>query len=184
MIKSISMQILLVSLLFLVSLQSHAACPELLKFEAKQLHSSQQINFCEQFKGKVLLVVNTASRCGFTPQFKELESLYQKYRGQGLEIVGFSSNDFRQEHASEEKTATVCYKNYGVSFTMLAPSSVKGPQANRFYQDLIARTGQAPEWNFNKYLISRDTQQIEHFASHTSPLGSALEETIVRLLAK
>ena len=171
-------------LLFLFPLHGWAACPDLLRFEAKKLRSSKQINFCEQFQDKVLLVVNTASRCGFTPQFKDLEALYQKYQAKGLEIIGFSSNDFRQEHASEEETASVCYKNYGVSFTMLAPTSVKGPQANAFYQTLIARTGQSPEWNFNKYLISRDTQQIEHFGSNISPQSSVLEQALVRQLNK
>ena len=172
-----------VLLFFLAPLLSHASCPDLLQFEAKKLHSSKQINFCEQFKDKVLLVVNTASRCGFTPQFKDLEALYEKYRAQGLEIVGFSSNDFRQEHASEAETASVCYKNFGVSFTMLAPTSIKGPEANAFYQALIAKTGQSPEWNFNKYLVSRDTSQIEHFGSNVSPLGSALEAALIRNLS-
>ncbi len=172
------------AMLLILSYNSHAACPDLLKFEAKKLHSSQQVNFCEQFQNKVLLVVNTASQCGFTPQFKELESLYQKYQSQGLEIVGFPSNDFRQEHASEAATASVCYKNYGVSFTMVAPSSIKGPQANSFYQSLISKTGQSPQWNFNKYLVSRDTTQIDHFGSMASPLGGTLEETIIRQLSK
>lgn len=170
-------------LLLLLPLPGFASCPELLQFEAKKLHSSEQVNFCEKFKDKVLLVVNTASRCGFTPQFKDLEALYQKYQAQGLEIVGFSSNDFRQEHASEEETASVCYKNYGVSFTMLAPTSIRGPQANAFYQSLIAKTGQAPQWNFNKYLISRDIQNIEHFGSNIAPLSSVLEATLVRQLS-
>ena len=174
----------LVILLGSLSLPTQAACPDLLNFDAQKLHSSKQVNFCEQFNNKVLLVVNTASKCGFTPQFKELESLYEKYEAQGLEIVGFPSNDFRQEHASEQETASVCYKNYGVSFTMVAPSSVKGPQANKFYQALIEKTGQAPEWNFNKYLVSRDTQQIEHFSSSAAPLGSAMEDTLARWLAQ
>jgi glutathione peroxidase len=175
---------LMLSLLVLFPLKAYSDCPELLQFEAKKLHSSQQINFCERFKDKVLLVVNTASRCGFTPQFKELESLYENYKSQGLEIIGFPSNDFRQEHASEQETASVCFKNYGVSFTMVAPSSIKGPQANGFYQSLITKTGQAPEWNFNKYLISRDTLKMEHFGSSVSPMNSALEATLQRWLAE
>jgi glutathione peroxidase len=171
-------------LLALLPVNAYSECPELLQFETKKLHSSQQVNFCENFQDKVLLVVNTASRCGFTPQFKELESLYEKYKTQGLEIIGFPSNDFRQEHASEQETASVCFKNYGVSFTMVAPSSIKGSGANDFYQALISSTGQAPEWNFNKYLISRDTLKMEHFGSSVSPLNSALEATLQRWLAE
>lgn len=171
----------IISLLFMPSL-SLASCDDLLNFESKKLHSNQTISFCEKFKDKTLLVVNTASQCGFTPQFKELEALYQKYKDQGLEIVGFPSNDFRQEYQSEAETASVCFKNFGVSFTMLAPSSVKGQGKNSFYKSLSDRTGTEPNWNFNKYLISKDHQSIEHFASNTQPLNSILEQVISKSL--
>lgn len=172
----------IISLLFIPSI-SFADCEGLLNFESKKLHSKQSINFCEKFKDKTLLVVNTASQCGFTPQFKELESLYQKYQAQGLEIIGFPSNDFRQEHNSEAETASVCFKNFGVTFTMLAPSSVKGQDKNSFYKVLADRTGKQPNWNFNKYLISKDHRAIEHFGSNTQPLNSVLEQAIVKSLS-
>lgn len=166
--------------LLLLPLVSQANCEGLLNFESKKLHSSQTINFCDNFKDKTLLVVNTASQCGFTPQFKQLESLYQKYKDQGLEIIGFPSNDFRQEHKTEAETASVCFKNFGVSFTMLSPSSVKGKNKNAFFQHLVDRTGKEPSWNFNKYLISKDHLSIEHFGSNVQPLGGPLEKHIVK----
>ena len=126
-------------------------CPDVIDFSAPRLRASENVEFCEAFAGKALLVVNTASRCGFTSQFKELEELYQEYKDEGLAIVGFPSNDFRQEYGDAEKTAEVCYVNYGVTSDMVAESSVIGPAANEFFQRLRARTGQSPRWNSNKF---------------------------------
>ena len=181
--RSASRLFIALASLFIMPSLSYASCDNLLNFESKKLHSKQTINFCEKYTDKTLLVVNTASQCGFTPQFKELETLYQKYKDQGLEIVGFPSNDFRQEHKSEAETASVCFKNFGVTFTMLAPSSVKGQNKNTFYQVLADRTGKEPNWNFNKYLISKNHQSIEHFGSNTTPLNSSLEQLIVKTLS-
>ena len=114
------------ALLLTLSGQAAATCNALLDFRAQKLRSSQQVDFCETYADKVLLVVNTASHCGFTPQFEGLEALYQKYRNQGLEIVGFPSNDFRQAAASEAKAAEVCYINYCLLYTSPSPRDQRG----------------------------------------------------------
>ncbi len=169
---------LVVLLLPALPITAAASCNSLLDFEAQKLRSSESVNFCSNFEDKVVLVVNTASHCGFTPQFTGLESLYQKYRQDGLEIVGFPSNDFNQEARTESKTAEVCYINYGVTFTMVSPSSVKGSAANPLFKNLISASGKSPGWNFNKYLIGRDGKTVQHFDSGTKPTNSALEQAV------
>lgn len=174
--------VLVLSLLFL-SAASFAKCEAPLDFEGRKLHSNENLNFCEAFSGKVLLVVNTASNCGFTPQFEGLEALYEKYKDKNFAIVGFPSNDFNQEHSEEEKTADICYINYGVTFNMMSTSSVKGDTANPVFKDLIAKTGKQPSWNFNKYLVSVDGSEVKHYDSKMAPLDSELEKDIATLLA-
>jgi len=145
------------------------ACSDLLNFKMTKLRSTEQLDFCKDFQGKVILAVNTASSCAYTPQFKGLESLYQKYKDQGLVIVGFPSNDFNQEFEKSEKIANVCYINYGVSFPMLEKSVIKGAGANGFFQKLIKATGQTPQWNFSKYLIGRDGVSVKSYESSVTP---------------
>lgn len=156
-------------------------CPSLLNFSATKLRSTEQIDFCERFAGKVLLVVNTASQCGYTPQFKGLERLDKVY-GEKLAVVGFPSNDFRQEHSDSDKVADVCYVNYGVTFTMLEPSSVKGEGANALFKQLASLSGQQPGWNFTKYLVSADGKKVQHFASDTEPMSKELRGQIDKVL--
>jgi len=168
-------------LLFSVSATGAEPCSDLLNYNMRKLRSSEELDFCQAFQGKVILAVNTASNCGYTPQFKGLEALYQKYKDQGLVVVGFPSNDFNQEFDAPEKTANVCYINYGVTFPMLEKSVVKGSSANLFFQNLTKATGQAPEWNFYKYLIDRDGSSIEAFASNVTP--EQLDSKISSLLS-
>lgn len=154
-----------------------AQCPEALNVELRQLHSSKTHNICDFYRaGKPMLIVNTASHCGYTKQFEGLEELYQKHEDQGLVVLGFPSNSFNQEEKSEEGTARVCYQNYGVTFPMFEHVEVKGEQAHSIFRYLAARS-QAPEWNFNKYLLSGD--KVQHFGSKTTPNDPELERNIV-----
>lgn len=152
-------------------------CPDYLNVEFRKLHSQESVNLCNLSKGKPVVIVNTASHCGFTPQFKELEALYQRYKDNGLQVIGFASDDFNQEDSSEKKAAGICYKNYGVTFTMLAPTKVKGKDANLTFKYLNHKT-EAPGWNFNKYLIAPDNTTVKHYGSKTLPLDSELETDI------
>lgn len=164
-----------------VSAHSLAACPGYLDHEMRKLHSQEQVNFCQLQAGKPMLIINTASHCGYTKQFKGLEALHQAYRDRGLVVVGFASNDFRQEAKDEEKAAEVCYVNYGVTFTMIAPSHVRGDDANPVFAEL-AKQAERPSWNFNKYLVDGNGKVVEHFGSNTSPddadLGAAIESVL------
>ncbi|MDG1946002.1 MAG: redoxin domain-containing protein [Halioglobus sp.] len=158
-----------------------ASCPDYLNQDMRKLHSSETVNLCEVSAGQPLLIINTASHCGYTKQFKGLEALYKKYGEQGLQVVGFASDDFRQEAKNEEEAAEVCYVNYGVTFTMLAPSSVRGAEANPVFQEL-ARQSESPGWNFNKYLVDSNGKVIEHFSSSTTPEDPALSSAIESVL--
>lgn len=158
-----------------------ASCPHYLDGDLRKLHSSDQVNLCTISDGKPLLVVNTASHCGYTPQFKGLEALHQKYRSRGLTVVGFASNDFRQEAKDEQKAADVCYVNYGVTFTMIAPTHVKGDKANPLFQELAKQT-LTPTWNFNKYLMDPTGKVVRRFDSNTTPDDPVLEQAIESLL--
>jgi glutathione peroxidase len=168
-------------LAFALAGEASATCADYLNHEMRRLHSKEDVNLCEVTAGKPVLVVNTASHCGYTPQFKGLEALHQRYKDQGLVVVGFASDSFAQEADSEAEAADVCYVNYGVSFTMLAPTPVKGSAANPVFQVINERAGE-PKWNFNKYLISADGSEVRHFDSAVRPdsdvLTAAIEEVL------
>lgn len=157
------------------------ACPEFLDHDMRKLHSSTNANLCEVADERPLLIVNTASHCGFTPQFSGLEALHQEYGERGLVVVGFASNDFRQAAKTEEEAASICYKNYGVSFLMFAPTAVKGDSANPVFAELAEQAG-APRWNFNKYLVDRDGKVVAHFGSATAPDSDKLRRAVEKLL--
>ncbi len=168
-------------LLALSSTAQAADCPALLRGELPMLRAKETINLCERYAGKPLVVVNTASFCGFTSQFKGLEALNQQYKAQGLEVLGVPSNDFKQESGDGEETAKVCYVNYGVTFTMTEPQPVRGSDAIPLFKGL-AEQGGAPRWNFYKYVIDRQGKVIAYFASTTKPddpeLLAAVEKAI------
>ncbi|AFV00143.1 glutathione peroxidase [Simiduia agarivorans] len=159
-----------------LSVSASAACPDFLNQEYRKLHSTAVESVCRD-EAKAYLLVNTASHCGFTPQFKGLEQLYQRFKDQGLVVVGFASDDFKQENKDEAKAADICYINYGVTFTMLAPTHVRGDQANPTFKVLGAASSE-PAWNFNKYLVSADGTRIQHFGSFVEPADKKLVAAI------
>ena len=173
--------ILLAAATLALSPLAQAACPDYLDTTMRKLHSKQEVNFCEDFQGKPMLIVNTASHCGFTKQFKGLEAVHQRYQEQGLVVVGFASDSFKQEADDEAKAADICYKNYGVSFTMIAPSPVKGDDVNPVFRRLGADT-EPPSWNFNKYLVDADGKVVSHFGSSTRPDSDTLTSAIESVL--
>ena len=146
-------------------------CDDFTNVSLRKLRSTETLNLCE-FKNKPLLIVNTASNCGFTSQFEGLETLYKKYKEQGLVVLGFPS-----EENDEKDTAKVCYVNYGVTFPMLATSAVRGSDANPIFKHLNAKTS-SPNWNFYKYVVSADRQSVTRFNSRVTPDSAKLESAI------
>jgi len=158
-----------------------AQCPALLDQQMRPLGKQQTVSLCERYAGHPLLIVNTASHCGFTRQLKGLEELNQAYRERGLRVAGFSSDDFRQEAEDEAEAAKVCFVNYGVTFDMYARIHVRGEEAHPLFREL-ARQSEAPKWNFHKYLVDRDGKVVESWSSMTSPDDEELRAAIEKLL--
>jgi glutathione peroxidase len=159
-----------------------ASCPALLKQTFNRLQDEAPQDLC-QYAGKVVLVVNTASYCGYTKQYEGLEKLYAKYSPKGLVVLGFPSNDFgKQEPGSAKEIADFCYNTYGVKFPMFAKSSVSGAAANPLHANLIKATGKEPKWNFTKYLIDRNGKVIEHYPSKVTPEDKQLVGKIEQAL--
>jgi len=136
------------------------------------------------WSGQPVLVVNTASRCGFTPQYEGLQTLYDRYRDRGLVVLAVPSNDFRQELASEDKVKEFCEVNFGLDIPMTTITPVKGPRAHPFYASLAAETGFTPSWNFNKVLIGPDGEVAGTWGSMTRPSSGAITRKVEALLGE
>jgi glutathione peroxidase len=157
------------------------ACSDILDSNLRILDSDDELNLCE-YTGNVILVVNVASRCGYTPQYAGLQRLYNKYKEDGLMVIGIPSRDFFQEYSAESKVAEFCSTEYGVEFPMFATAKVTGEKAHPFYKKLIAASGKEPKWNFAKYLIGRNGQVIEHYKSSVTPESERLVSAIQAVL--
>jgi glutathione peroxidase len=160
------------------------ACPALLQQTQPRLQDEKPVNLCD-YAGKVLLVVNTASYCGYTPQYKSLEALHAQYRDQGLVVLGFPSNDFSQEPGSDKEIADFCENTFGVKFPMFAKSSVAagtGRSVNPLFATLAQRSGQAPKWNFHKYLVARNGDTVLSFATAVDPKDPGFVRDLEKLL--
>jgi glutathione peroxidase len=171
------MRLFLISCL-LVTGNAMAACPGLLDRSMNTIFDKPQ-SLCE-YSGKVVLVVNTASQCGYTPQYEGLEALYRQYRARGLVVLGFPSNDFGgQEPGSNQEIASFCVNQYAVDFPMFAKTELR---KNPLYAELARASGKSPQWNFHKYLIGRDGRQVLSFDTRVEPDDPQLAAAIERLL--
>tara|TARA_X000000950_G_C13758424_1_gene595749 strand:- start:384 stop:878 length:495 start_codon:yes stop_codon:yes gene_type:complete len=157
------------------------ACNDLLDTEMRVLDSSETVNLCK-FEEKVILVVNVASRCGYTYQYATLQKLYEEYKDEDFVILGIPSRDFMQEFSNEEDVAEFCSTEYGVNFPMFATAKVRGKKAHPFYKKLADESGISPKWNFNKYLISRDGSVVSTYGSSVKPDSVELTSDIEKLL--
>ena len=158
------------------------ACDDFTNVDIRKLRSKESINLCD-YKNKPLLIVNTASNCGFTPQFESLEKLHKTYKDEGLVILGFPSDDFFQDEDNEKETAKVCFINYGVTFPMVATSEVRGSDANPIFKHLNEQTS-SPNWNFYKYLVSADRKTILRFNSKVKPDSEKMIKAVENSLSK
>jgi glutathione peroxidase len=162
-----------------------AACAGPLDVEYRRLAGVEKVRLCDAYAGQVLLVVNTASKCGYTPQYEGLEVLHQQLRDRGFAVLGFPSNDFLgQEPGSEQDIAEFCTLTYGVKFPMFEKVVVTGSEATPLYRSLAAAIGEAPGWNFHKYLLDRDGKVVASFGSATKPDDPALRARIEGLLSE
>lgn len=152
-------------------------CPAVFQYDMKQLHSSNVLNLCDVSGGAPVLLVNTASHCGFTDQFGDLEKLHQTHKESGLVVVGVASDSFNQAADTEKEAADICFRNFGVTFTMLAPVSVKGDNAHPLFQQLGEQAGY-PRWNFYKYLLNREGKVVESWSSFGMPDGGDIAKVL------
>ena len=160
---------------------SSFACPDFLDTEMRKLASTEVINFCEAYGDSALLIVNTASNCGYTHQLAGLEQVHQRYQSDGLVVLGFSSDDFFQEEDNEEDAAEVCFDKYDVTFPVMATSAVRGDNANPVFKALGKAKGY-PRWNFSKYVVSADGEVVAKFNSDVTPTSPKLRATLTSVL--
>ena len=159
------------------------AASDLLDHEVRRLGSDEVVNLKQAYAGKVVLIVNTASKCAFTGQYEGLEALYAKYRERGLVVLGFPSNDFGgQEPGNEQQIQDFCRLTYSVQFPMFAKTHVKKGQADPLFHGLAEAAGRYPKWNFHKYLLDRDGRLVDNYLSFTSPQSDTIVEAIEALL--
>ena len=160
------------------------SCPALLNHQFLRLQDEVPQNLC-QYQGDVILIVNTASYCGFTPQYQALEKLQARYGSQGFTVLGFPSNDYgQQEPGSNKEIADFCKNTYDVQFPMFAKSSVAGKNQNALFKELSSKTGTTPKWNFYKYLVDRHGNVVDAFNSLTAPDSSSITKKIEQLISE
>jgi glutathione peroxidase len=164
------------------SASAQSTCPRVLQHTVLRLQDEKPQALC-QYAGQVVVVVNTASFCGFTPQYKGLEALHAKYKDRGLVVLGFPSNDFSQEPSSNAKIADFCENTFGVKFPMFVKTTVRGPDTLPLFKQLAEQTGTTPKWNFYKYIISRDGQSVKSYSSMTDPQDKSFVQEIEKQLA-
>ncbi len=173
----------IVGVLMMALSGSAMACPESLNFTKRTLAGDEQVNLCETYLGKVVLMVNTASKCAYTPQYDGLEALYAKYKDNGLVVLGFPSNDFgAQEPGTEKQIQDFCRLTYGVQFPMFEKSRVKKGNAGPLYETLHRLSGDYPRWNFHKYLLDRQGNLVASFPSRVKPESAELVDAIQQQL--
>ena len=183
--KPVQLQIKMLTLLTIFGLGpvQGQSQQDLLDFDVRRLGSDETLNLKEAYGGKVILIVNTASKCAFTGQYEGLESLYAKYRERGLVVLGFPSNDFGgQEPGTETQIKDFCRLTYSIKFPMFAKTQVRKGKADPLFQALAEAAGRYPKWNFHKYLIDRDGRLVDNYLSWTSPQSRTIVDAVEGLL--
>lgn len=180
------MKIIIILLTTLLSTGIHAReCSSLLDFDVKTLNENTQVNLCNAYQGKVILIVNTASRCAFTDQYDSLEKLYREYKNDGLVVLGFPSNDFgQQEPGTEKQIKEFCRMTYGVQFPMFSKTHVAKGKADPLYEQLASVAGIYPKWNFHKYLIDRKGELVTSYTSAIDPLDEIVIDEVEKQIVR
>ena len=160
------------------------SCADNLNFEVRTLNENNVVNLCEAYQGKVVLIVNTASKCAYTDQYEDLEALYERHKNDGLVVLGFPSNDFGgQEPGTEKQIRDFCVNTYAVQFPMFQKISVKKNNAAPLYKKLGDQAGY-PRWNFHKYLLNRKGELVASYKSAIEPTDSRIVNKVEALLAE